>query len=312
MTSLISVDQRLVALLPPKPRLRLNRLVANAVDLGASFRASIAQATQLREEIGLLRSEQRRAVDTARAFDDRPETHLAAAREFEPAIAELESELARLGTERARRDEAQREAAQLIAGLTRFLEQQSANPNVALVPADHAATKPADSNYKAAVEALRKEIADRERELAAVLRAPLPSGELRERAKAYVAELSKAGRPTLMAERGDFRIDWPPGAQMAMGTLGPGAACIMAALNPEAVLGLIEAEIAKVAGTGLSSNERPKREEQIRKRILVLEFHEESLIAQAEETGITIARRSRASPLAVLGIKAASAMAQAS
>jgi hypothetical protein len=153
----------------------------------------------------------------------------------------------------------------------------------------------------AAVDRIRAEIAAAKQELTAMQRAPLPTGEMRERARAFVDELAAVGRPMLRTAAGSFAIDWHPGVHG--GPLAPASVAILAAVNPDGLYSLIEAEINKVNGSGLSSRERLGRQQQIEDRILQLERSEELLIEQANENGHDIGRRSAASPLAVLGVK---------
>jgi hypothetical protein len=155
------------------------------------------------------------------------------------------------------------------------------------------------------VSKIRAEITRLQAELRSIATAPLPGGELRERARAYVAQLAEAGRPVLFAEQGKFEIRWPPGAQTPIGTLAPGSACVAAALFPDAMLALIEDQINKISGAGINSRERPEREAQIRARIHDLEAQEEAIIEHDEidnnSWGLT--RRVDADAFVVLGCR---------
>jgi hypothetical protein len=311
VTSLIGIDERLVRILPPKARLKLNRLVALAQDLEASFQSIVARTEGLREDLGKIRGEQARAITRAREITDREADIVAAANEYTAAIDELDGEIRRNGIEQQKRDQRRTNAAQLCANLRRFLEETSmtAQPLAAspLPPpqlGDH-------ENPAQAVRRIRDEISKAHHDLALMQRAALPSAELRMRAREYVSELGKAGLPTVTAERGGFTVTWPAGCQIPMGTMGPGAAAIIAALFPDALVSALDAQIDKVSGAGLSSNERPKREAQLRSRIADLERQEEALI-ESYEAEFDLPRRPRASPEAVLGVKFALATAKAS
>jgi hypothetical protein len=300
------IDQALLAQLPPKPRLKAQRLIAAAIDSEAAFMSLIARGETLREEIGQLRALQRQAVERARELGDDVKD---AANEFTDAIADLEGELQRLGRDRQRREDRRTNDQQVVAQVRAFLERQSAS-NTVLVAVTTSAPKFHDQVIQA-IERIRAEIAAATQELIALQRAPLPSGEMRQRAKAFVDELAAIGRPTLRIASGTFAIEWHPGVYG--GPLAPASIAIFAALNPDGLLSLIETEINKVSGSGLASSERPRRQQQIEDRILALERSEETLIEQAHEDGHDVARRPACSPLAILAIKTAvPAMARAS
>jgi hypothetical protein len=113
-----------------------------------------------------------------------------------------------------------------------------------------------------AIHRVRAEIERLRKELQALAAAALPIMELRERAQKWVTELAAAGRPMLRTSAGQFSIEWHPGA--FGGPLAPAGVAVLAALDPEGMLVLIETEIAKIGGTGLSSHERPGREKELR------------------------------------------------
>jgi hypothetical protein len=97
------IDQALQAILPPKSKLKVQRLIDLAIDLEAAFQALIQRQERLREELGLLRSQQAQAVERARQVTTAPEAAEAAAKEYDSAIKELEGEIERLNKDRAKR-----------------------------------------------------------------------------------------------------------------------------------------------------------------------------------------------------------------
>jgi hypothetical protein len=299
------IDQALLALLAPKPRLKAQRLIAQAIDSEASFMSVIARAETLREEIGQLRASKRQAVDRARALTaNKPEEAAAAAAEpFNDAINDLEGELQRLSRDRQRREDRRTNDQQVVAQVRAFLERQSATPNIALVAVTTSVPKFHDQTVIEAINRIRSEITAANQELRALTAAPLPTGEMRERARSWVNELAAIGRPTLRTAAGGFALDWHPGVYG--GPMAPASIAILAALNPDGLYSLIEAGINKVSGSGLASGERPRRQQQIEDRILQLERSEETLIEQALENGHDVARRPQCSPLAILSIKTA-------
>ena len=299
MASIVSVDARLQALLPPAAKIRLSRLIAAAEDAESSFRSHIARQERLREEIGQLEALRAQSIARARELGDDQKS---AGAEFDGAINDLQGELARLFRDRQRREDRRTNDQQVVAQVRAFLERQSTTPNTALIAVTASVPKYHGQTVIEAITRIRAEITAAQQELAALRRAPLPSGELRQKAKNYIAELAKAGRPLLMAERGEFRIDWMPGV-LANGPLGPAAAALLAAVDPDRLYALLEEQINHVVGAGLSENERPRRQQQIEDRILALERSEEALVEQAHENDHDVARRPAASPFAILSIK---------
>jgi hypothetical protein len=304
------IDERLLAFLPAKARLKAQRLVAAAIDAESAFMAVIARQERLREEIGDARLAQRQAVARVQAHTDRVEEHQAAAAEFDSVIAELTGELARHEGERARREQRRYDSAQLVAQVRSWLETVSAgNAHLVMV----APPPPRLCDGEGLIEAInriRAEINAARQELLALQRAPLPTGEMREKARAFVDELATVGRPMLRTASGTFAIDWHPGVHG--GPMAPASVAIMAAMFPDRLLELIEAEINKVSGAGFGSRERPGRQLHFEDRIIALERTEELLIEQANDNGHDVGRRPQASPIAVLGVKYGLAQARAS
>jgi hypothetical protein len=306
MPSVIAIDERLIRLVPPRSQLKIGRIVGQALDSEAVFFALIKRTEALIEEISRLRALQRQSVERARELGDDQKD---AAAPFDDAIRDLEGELQRLGRDRQRREDRRTNDQQVVAQVRAFLERQSAS-NTVLVAVTTSAPKFHDQTVTQAIERIRAEIAAATQELITLQRAPLPSGEMRQRAKAFVDELAAIGRPTLRIASGTFDIEWHPGVYG--GPMAPSSIAIFAALDPDRLLALIETEINKVSGSGLASSERPRRQQQIEDRILALERGEESLIEEAHEDGHDVARRPAASPLAILAVKTAVAQAKAS
>jgi hypothetical protein len=78
---------------------------------------------------------------------------------------------------------------------------------------------------------------------------------------------------------------------------------LTAAVNPDGLLSLIEAEIVKIGGTGLSSGERPGREKELRGKLRSLERDEEALVEMALAAGFDVTRRPQAAAEAILGVR---------
>jgi uncharacterized small protein (DUF1192 family) len=299
MTALVAVDQRLADRLPTRSRLKLGRLVAQARASEAVFQAAVRRSEELREQIGAIQAE--RATLLAQAAElgiDKPDVS-----EADHAIAQLQTELARLDAHRDKRGQARHDAAQLVARLRHFLEQLPPTPALARAQINPPRLINGETPPQA-VARLRAEITKVQRELAALASAPLPSGELRERARQWVAELARAGRPMLRTAQGRFEIEWHAGA--FGGPMAPASIAILAAINPDGLYALIDEQItATNSGSGLASGERPKKEAQLRARLHDLEAQEESIIDHEDDAadGVAIPRRPEADPWAVLAVR---------
>jgi hypothetical protein len=303
MASIIAIDQTLVAILPPKSKLKVARLVDLARDLEVSFQSLIARQERLREELGLLRSQQAQAVERAHQITNAPEAAAAAAKEFEPALAELESEITRLDKDRAKRESRRYDSAQLVAQLRSWLEGAAVRrtPLAQGLPVKLQIAEgdtPMD-----AVRKIRAQIEHTQKELTALRRAALPASELKAKAREYVAELSKAGTPSLHVQDAQFRVDWPPGAQMPMGSLGPGALAIICWLFPDMVTKRFDDLIDKIESHGVPAAQRGQREHTLLIKLTDLERMEECLIERFESDLPELIRRPNADPQSVLGLR---------
>jgi hypothetical protein len=299
MTSIISVDSRLAARLPPRAQLKLRRLVDRAQDLQSAFFAVIGRGERILEERGHVLADQRQAIEHARAVGGDPDE---AAARFAPALRDLEGELSKLSVERARRDRVARDAAQLVARIGEFLARLPEGAELIDLTAPDGELRD-DQNYATALNLVRAEILQLYRSIRVMLAAPLPASELKQKAKQFVAELKAAGTPELFVQDGKFEVRWPPGATATIGTLAPGPLCAAVwAYGTTDLLERLNQAIDKISGCGLPELERPLREASLRDEVARLEFEEENLIAAADEAGHDFARRPEASPWAVLGV----------
>jgi hypothetical protein len=302
MTSIPQIDEKLQQALPAQARIKCRRLIAAAIDSEASFQAVITRQDRIREELGEIRGQQQQTIARARDNGDKPEAVTALAGEYDPLIANLEQELAKYDQDRQRRLDRRNDTAGLIGAMRGFLET-CASHATPLAPFHHPAPRLNDGESPpAALRRIREQITKLQAELAALRRAALPSAELKLRAREYVRQLALAGTPHVMAERGEFRIDWPPGCQVSMGTVGPGSAAVMAWLFGDEMVRRLDEQIERISGSGLSSNERPRREGQLKSRIAALERDEEAIV-ERYEAEFDLARRVNADPLAVLNLR---------
>jgi hypothetical protein len=310
MAAVIQIDERLQHALPARARLKLRRLLDLARDAEAAHMAAVSRGERLREEMGVINSERRqfiaRAAETL-AKDETPDTG-----EFDRAIEQLQEELTRLAAQIKQREDKRMQAAMLVGALRGFLEQASLDSQPLTSVQHPPAALRADETPPAALRRVRNEIAALERELIELRKASLPSAELKLKVRDYIHQLALAGTPHLMAERGECRIDWPPGCQTPMGVIGPGAAAVMAWLFADQMVARLDEQIDALRGAGLSSSERVKKEGQLKDRLLTLQRTEESLI-ETHEAEFDLPRRPQAAPEAILGVRfGLPAMARAS
>jgi hypothetical protein len=160
-----------------------------------------------------------------------------------------------------------------------------------------------------AIDRIRNEIQEVEREIHTARLAPLPKQELRELAATWVAQRVARGRPRLrFTEKEGLVIQcghpqaWSAGStEELIDTL--------AWYNPDhfanRLFQEIDRQLKAADGDALSGEERQRKITQLTARRYRLEADEESLVEQAAMQGFAIARRMNASPSVVLGVKVA-------
>ena len=158
-------------------------------------------------------------------------------------------------------------------------------------------TVPAPERPDATVEWVRREIAELKMALQVLRAAPLPAAELRAKAREYIDALAQRGRPTLRTEAGAFQIAWRREGSTIPAMTPEDVAATLAWLHHDALLAAVEREIGDTAGVG--AVDRVSQEAALLASILEAERVEEGLITA------DVARRPDASPLAILGIRAA-------
>jgi hypothetical protein len=158
------------------------------------------------------------------------------------------------------------------------------------------------------VRKVRAQIAHVQQELAAMRRAALPAAELKAKAREFVAELGKAGTPSLHVQDGAFRVDWLPGAWATQGTLAPAGAPLLAWLYPDMMVKRFDDLIdTTVKDNGLPANKRGQREFDLLGRLVDLERLEEAIISKFEADYPELIRRPSADPMSVLELHFGSA-----
>jgi hypothetical protein len=300
VTSIVSVDSRLLAKLPPRAALKLRRLIDKAEDSQAAFFSVIGRRERLVEELGRVLADQQRSRDNAQQLNRDPDD---AAARFAPALSDLKVEMEKLDVERARRDRRHRDDAQLCSRIAEWLSRLPEVVQLIDLASDGDGELRDDANYETALGLVRGEIVQLSRSIRTMLAAPLPASELKAKARQFVAELKAAGTPELFVQDGKFEVRFGPGATATIGTLAPGPLCVAVwAFGATDILERLNQEIDQISGNGLPELERPLREASLRDEVARLEFEEEALISAADDAGVDFARRPEASPWAVLGV----------
>jgi hypothetical protein len=298
MASIPQIDQALLAHLPSRQRLKIQRLIDLAKDCEAAFATHIARQERLREQLGDLKSQQAQSVERARQLGTEPKD---AAAEYTPAIQELEGELARLDKDRARREQRRFDSAQLVAQLRQFLSDAVNGRKIFPLGLPVKPEMAQGDDPPAAIKKIRAQVTHLQQQLATMRRAALPASELKEKARGYVRALAAAGTPSLFTQDAKFEVRFEPGATQAMGTVGPGSLAIMCWLFPDQVTARLDALIdATAKGDGLPANKRGYREFELEGRLSDLERLEEAIISKFETDLPELLRRPNADPLAVL------------
>lgn len=170
------------------------------------------------------------------------------------------------------------------------------------------------ANISGLVEAVCHRLRMLQADLKEVQAAPRSSAETKKALAQQVAELAQRGRPDLLRclEHAD-PFQFPTIALRASVMGGKGLVsvqgvpdiAVLAWLFGDLLISRLNEEIDALADgdeSALTDAQRTERERTISDDIVALEFEEEALIQIAAERGVTISRRSDASPTAVLGI----------
>jgi hypothetical protein len=193
MASIIAIDSRLLARLPPRARRKAANLVAAAQDSFSAFRAVIDRQERLREELALLASERRSAITRAENITTDSDAAQQAAAQYDVPAKELEHEIAQLDAHRASRDARHRQDAQLVAQVRYFLETLPDAVRLSDIVREPLPLRD-NGNYRTAVDLVRAEVREIHRSLRLLASAPLPRDELKQRARAYISRTGP-GRP---------------------------------------------------------------------------------------------------------------------
>jgi hypothetical protein len=261
-----------------------------------------ALAAQLEDTEALLRLHMEREKEAeGRVFDAARRLDISRGRpdEVERIGAEREAALADLAELRAAREKLNARRGGLDNVVSRLRHNEI--PQMGwLVPVSVEARPRKGESFASAVERTRAELMGLKGQLAATRAAPLPRDELLRMARVAVNDLAERGRPAVVTAGGKFEVRWDafavPGYPAAGDNYAPR---LLAALFPEKVYELLARQIANVSG--ITAAERRDREAALEREILQAEHEEEALIRLAEAQGFEIARRTDASPHALLG-----------
>ncbi|OPH82384.1 hypothetical protein [Nitrobacter vulgaris] len=227
-------------------------------------------------------------------------TTLSTIRELNPEDAECQSEIDRL-SERLETLQARHWAlTDLSARVQRYLEKLPPDAVIEAAPRFKVRLRDGESLTRA-VDRIRGEIANQQRERQRVLRAELPIADRKRAARAYVNELAAKGSPRIAADHDRFELNFPSG--LSFGSK-PDVQALLAWLNPELFRERLCAEIDAMPKPkfALSTDAKRERLREIKAVITELEREEEGLIEKAADEGFDIARRPDASPAVILGI----------
>src|SRR6516164_9118621 len=160
----------------------------------------------------------------------------------------------------------------------------------------------ASETVVAALAAAREQIAGVQRELVQVRKAPLCRSSQEEAIRAHLSRLVQ--RPKIGFDaRGGALLTWTEDMATMDGVLG----LLAFVLGPEQVSAAFSRDLEPESPAAVTPLER---ETELSVSLLALERTEEALILRAAGEGIELARRSDASPVAVLGVVVVNANAR--
>src|SRR6516164_1462106 len=207
----------------------------------------------------------------------------------------------RLAVEREKHAERHRVLSLLVSRCNQFLFELRGNVALEVAPAVEIKLK-ASETVVAALAAAREQIAGVQRELVQVRKAPLCRSSQEEAIRAHLSRLVQ--RPKIGFDaRGGALLTWTEDMATMDGVLG----LLAFVLGPEQVSAAFSRDLEPESPAAVTPLER---ETELSVSLLALERTEEALILRAAGEGIELARRSDASPVAVLGVVVVNANAR--
>jgi hypothetical protein len=156
------------------------------------------------------------------------------------------------------------------------------------------------------VDVVREELHAAQTELYRISTAAPSAEELKQKVAALVAELGARGKPALSVRAGKLTVNWRPDQSWDRSGNALAHLEFAAWLNPQSIIDRLNQDIEglQLDHTGaLPPDEKAQRIADLEDEIDSLERTEESLICQAAAQQLTILRRPKASPAAVLGVR---------
>lgn len=222
-------------------------------------------------------------------------------RRQEPNAAENEE----LSVLDAHRDKAQRDHDELhglVSSLRQWLNSLPAQTKLELAPSPMISLTGNETLIEQ-VEAIRREITRVGNRLSVVRHAVLPKSEMKQLAKAYAESLARP--PTVSFANDAIRCDFltmQSDAQTAFKDLLHLLAWADASLIWKALHKMIDG-LPDLGEAAMSASARIKETNRLADELLSLERREEAMLAIAEREGLSVVRRSEASPQAILGVR---------
>jgi hypothetical protein len=270
--------------LPAMASRKLATLQQAALDSRALQQAALAATNACRDEVFALTN------------TSQPDFQLVAAAKAKLASAEALS---------SARSRATANAHQTLAQLETFLRKLPKHEQLQEIHAPGAKLRKGLSIGET-VEAVREDLEGLQAELRKVTVAPLPKEDLKATATAYVRELAERGKPAMRTHAGQFTINWRPDTSWERSGNAMAHVELAAYLAPEAMIERLHADIDALAvddAGALPAHLKAGRVAELEAQIFALELQEEACICAATAQQMTILRRPKANPLAVLGCK---------
>lgn len=213
--------------------------------------------------------------------------------------SQCEAEIARLRGRLETMQQRHRALADLSANIRAYLDSLPSRAAIEAAPRLKLRLKD-DESLKHAIDRIRSEIADLHRERERAKRAELPIIDRKRAARAYVDSLTKKGAPQIIATHDRFDVQFSPNSF----TPKPDMAALLAWLHPDLFRQKLCEQIDSMPKptNALSSDDKKARLKELKAQVYQLELQEEALIEKAADEGFELARRSDASPQAILGI----------
>jgi uncharacterized phage infection (PIP) family protein YhgE len=282
--------------LPPQAQEKFRALSLAANDAGALAQSTLGSLDALQTRMG----EAQNAADSA--SDD-------IRREQATKTVESLKRQAEVLTEVFQRRQAEHAAAMQIVNQVEFwLGKLPPETRIEMVEPGPPPVLRDGETIAQAVERIRAELAEVEKNLHATRQRPLPAEDLRIMAARHIAGRAAKGRPKLWCQHDRLRVEftnpnaWNPGDVDAFTNL-------LCWYDAEGMVERLCAEVdqqIKGGDDALSGPERERLISQLTARRYRAEADEESLIEMAALQGLNIPRRMNASPPAILRVKVVS------